>query len=659
MRRMILALWACSWPALAASGCDGSAGAPDADADVDGGTETDAAADERADADADGDADSGDEPDVNEDAEESTDSDETDDLPAIDGHDYPRIGAFQWNGGTADWLARFDLVVEAPTVVHSQNQSDADVIREVRARNPDATILATTDWNAGGFFRNDPGGLPAEWILHNSAGDRVPVYGDQDFADVTEYCGRYTGTINGYAVLDETYAEALARVLAETMDWELFDGVSSDGSWGAPGWTGDVDLDRDGSNDYSQHGSDWVREVWWAGQAQVRSLLRDRYATLFGSRDAKLITYWTGAELMAIDVSNGVGWENMQGYTVEEWLPKIAEWQRRGPLPRVNYVTGDTFMDGNNAPGGRPKDNFRFVRWALASTLLSDAYFITGDLRDHHWTNYYDEFDVPLGYPTTEPIALADGCYVRFFDHGAVIVNITDADQTVSEADLAGLEGYAGPYYRFQGNQDPVWNDGSLFETATFVSTEPSPSQSFPSELRHSIGDGLLLVGTPAVVVADVIADDAYAGTSPGTMEAALTGDWTRQAQSGAWFTCLGGSWGDERYAHAHYAEPGSGEASAVFHPGIRLAGRYRVSEWHGWVGGSPGDRTEATNVSVAIVHASGTASLVVDQSANPGQWNVLGTYSFPADGSSSVTITNEANGPVLADAFQFEWVGP
>ena len=48
-----------------------------------------------------------------------------------------------------------------PTVVHNQNQGDADVIREVRARNPGATILATTDWNAGGFFRNDlqPAGI--------------------------------------------------------------------------------------------------------------------------------------------------------------------------------------------------------------------------------------------------------------------------------------------------------------------------------------------------------------------------------------------------------------------------------------------------------------------------------------------------------------------
>ena len=62
-----------------------------------------------------------------------------------------------------------------------------------------------------------------------------------------------------------------------------------------------------------------------------------------------------------------------------------------------------------------------------------------------------------------------------------------------------------------------------------------------------------------------------------------------------------------------------------------------------------------AANVPVDINHASGTASMTVDQTSSGGQWNLLGTYDFDAGTSGSITIDNAGtSGHVIADAVRF-----
>jgi hypothetical protein len=597
------------------------------------------------------------------------------------GHPFPRIGTLQWGGSNVDWLSRFQLVVTS--------LRDAAIAAGIKQAAPDRFVLWTTDWNAAEPFSPSdlgPGPLPAEWRLKTSAGTDVTIYNAATyFADITEYCLPYTGTVNGFQMNGERYNQALPRYIDEVSDWSAWDGVSSDGTqqfpWGIP----DIDLDRDGLNDFDEtsHGStpalrrDWVKQKWWEGQDAARSRLRAYYEQRFGDPDAKLITYWsiggdTDVSLMSIDYANGVGWENMywSDPPFPLWHTLMAQWGSRGPTPRINYVSGDVFFDGVHAPARR-KDYFRFVRWTLATALMDDVYFLSGDLQNHHWANYYDEYDVQLGYPTGPAASLASGGWVRFFDHGAAVLNPTNAALTITDADLQTLPGYAGPYYRFQGNQDPSWNDGSQFASGFFDSTTAraiyDDGTQDASDQAQNVGEGVVLVDSPGrVVVADIIVDNAYAGTSPGSLDTTFSG-FTEDLDAGysdanpTWTAAL--RWQkDWRYFSSHTAPGVTGTATAwaLYRPGIHVAGNYRVYEWHGWAGDSTTSRVESAAVPVALVHAGGTASLRVDQTAGYGQWNLLGTYAFAADGSASVTITNDvacSSCTVIADAFKFEYV--
>lgn len=270
---------------------------------------------------------------------------------------------------------------------------------------------------------------------------------------------------------------------------------------------------------------------------------------------------------------------------------------------------------------------------------------------EHFYFLYYDEFDVKLGYPTGAAQQLSNGCWVRFFDGGVSIVNPTNTTQTVTAGDLSGLSGYAGPYYRFRGNQDPVWNNGWEFTSVELKSTRYITSQ--------YIGDGIILVKKPTTVVSDIIVDNAYSGTSPGSQTAVLTGfSWDQMGSTNhsnpTWNTGPRTD-NNEQWHRSHYAAAGSGTATAVFRPTINVSGRYKVYEWHGWCGGGPTSMAEASNVPCRIAHGDGTTDITIDQTKNLGQWNLIGTYSFTAGGNGSVTITNNANGYVIADAFKFE----
>ena len=78
-------------------------------------------------------------------------------------------------------------------------------------------------------------------------------------------------------------------------------------------------------------------------------------------------------------------------------------------------------------------------------------------------------------------------------------------------------------------------------------------------------------------------------------------------------------------------------------------SGTYEVSMW--WTEFS----SRSSAAPVEIQHASGTASMTVNQLTNGGIWNVLGQYSFNAGTTYRVTIrTLTDNSSISADAVQF-----
>jgi hypothetical protein len=564
-------------------------------------------------------------------------------------HSFPRIATLQWGGGTPEWLSKFDLVITT--------NSDSLRIREVKRINPNAYTLATTDWNAGVAIRvaGDPNSVPAQWRTRTSTGAYFNPSGSPSnpyLLDITNFCATYNA---------ERYNQALPRVLMQTTDWSAFDGINSDGSWTFPWGATDIDLDRNGLNDFTEPGKGpaWIKQQWETGYRTAMDTLRALYKGRWGNPNAKMIAYWSISDTMCSGVVNGVGWENApdHGPTFTLWKPLIDQWESGGTLPRINYVCAAVRYDSVHAPA-RKKDYFRFMRWMLGITLLNDSYFMLDDDAGNHYYNfYYDEYDVPLGYPTGKAQMLPNGCWVRFFDGGVSIVNPTNSTQVVAGNDLANLQGYQGPYHKFRGNQDPLWNDGSLFQSVTLRSTPASWTGS-----TQNVGDAIILLRNPVTIVSDIIVDNAYGATSPGSPEAFQSGfswnDMAGNAPNPVWHT--GPEWDGVSMPQSWrstYAAPGIGTASAVFRPTINISGRYNVYEWHGWRGTYQSSYTQATNVPCRVAYSNGQTTLSIDQSKNFGQWNLLGTFRFVSGGNSSVTISNNANGSVVANAFKFEYV--
>ncbi|MEV1168874.1 DNRLRE domain-containing protein [Nonomuraea sp. NPDC049784] len=91
-------------------------------------------------------------------------------------------------------------------------------------------------------------------------------------------------------------------------------------------------------------------------------------------------------------------------------------------------------------------------------------------------------------------------------------------------------------------------------------------------------------------------------------------------------------------------APAGTGQSSFTWNLTTPTAGTYKVQVRY------PSGAT-ATNAKYKVKHQGGEASATLDQTKNPGTWVELGTYTFTAGTAHSVTLTDDANGTVAADA--------
>ncbi|MGN9809315.1 golvesin C-terminal-like domain-containing protein [Micromonospora sp. BQ11] len=117
--------------------------------------------------------------------------------------------------------------------------------------------------------------------------------------------------------------------------------------------------------------------------------------------------------------------------------------------------------------------------------------------------------------------------------------------------------------------------------------------------------------------------------------------------RSGTWTV---GTSGARILRTEHYHVAGSGSSAFRFAPRLSATGSYRI---YAWWNAYP---NHGTNVPYLVRTSDGATTTVrVDQTANGGRWNLLGTFSLAAGSSSFVEVTNDANGYVVADAVRFE----
>nr|WP_232789022.1 DNRLRE domain-containing protein [Streptomyces odonnellii] len=113
--------------------------------------------------------------------------------------------------------------------------------------------------------------------------------------------------------------------------------------------------------------------------------------------------------------------------------------------------------------------------------------------------------------------------------------------------------------------------------------------------------------------------------------------------------TALQGNWSrtqaEQQYGYDTYSHPaGTGGDRFVWQLNIPQNGTYEVFVRHPRMTGA------ASDTKFTVDHNGGSTTRTVDQTQNPGTWVSLGSYSFVEDGPQKVSVTDQANGTVLAD---------
>jgi hypothetical protein len=562
------------------------------------------------------------------------DDDAGDDDAAAGPSSYPKINMDIWGSASAAWYAEFDWIILP---------GDAGAAVAAKALNPDLLVSSTRDFNVC-----EPDGevCPEAWRVKDADGNWVDSYSEGRYlGNTSEYCEPYNG---------QTYRDHIIEY-SQGLNWEELDGWNTDGLWANIDWLAAIDIDGDGDHD----GTD--NDLWMQGRLLLFEELRAALPA------EEFITVNSGI----MKDFDGQGAEHVNGVMAEKFMV-YSGWQvvkdvyryyaENAPEPHLCYI--DNHFQGDPGADASSKENYRFMRFGLATTLLYDGYYSykdgeEGATNEHWWNRYYDEYDVPLGEPLADNHEIRTDVFCRFFEGGAMILNGAIQDETVTEADLMdaaefqGLDwdtiaGEDGHYYRFAGQQNPGDNDGSSFESITLASE--STWVGYGGETRR--GDGILLVRSPMqVVAAAVIVDTENFVTSPGADDAAISG-FVRSCDYGDGFR-TGRNYCDDvvNPYYGHTRSPCGAGGTATFGARLVHEGNYRVYEYHPLVDGNA--------VPHRVVHADGEETVVVDQNVDAEQWNLLGTYRFTPAADAQVVLTDSCSGTeAAADAMRFEWAG-
>ena len=95
------------------------------------------------------------------------------------------------------------------------------------------------------------------------------------------------------------------------------------------------------------------------------------------------------------------------------------------------------------------------------------------------------------------------------------------------------------------------------------------------------------------------------------------------------------------------WAWKGDGSAKAIFKPNVPKAGMYAV---YVYTGPDPAS-DHATNAPIEVKSADGVRRTTISLRGRTGEWVKIGTYRFAKGRTNSITLSNNADGNVLADA--------
>src|SRR3989338_3837816 len=355
-------------------------------------------------------------------------------------------------------LAKWDLVILDMEV----QLSSPEKIRELRRLNPTITIIAyitsqeiradALTFSPGKMRQRLAGKIAADWYITDASGARQSVWPNTQLLNVADN----SPTVNG-----KRFNQFLAEFVSnEILGSGLWDGVFYDNAWEGVSWIKDknFDLNKDGFNDTDAdvHWVQGMRQLY----NETRRLTANKYL-IIGNGGTK-------------------AYQNELDGLMLESFPNYAGWS--GDMEIYNYYEGGgrqaKYMIVNrNTKNTGKKDNYKSVRFGLASTLMGNGYysFDYGD-QDHAQRWWYDEYGVELGDPAGAPQSLGNKTtfqevvWGRGYNKG---VGFGKAHNQKKTEDLGG------EYEKIIGIQDPKVNDGTI-----------------TNKVKIAAGDGLLMYKT-------------------------------------------------------------------------------------------------------------------------------------------------------------------
>lgn len=401
--------------------------------------------------------------------------------PQVGGHTFPRSAVYTWCCKPADYYALFDLVLT--------RDEDPGLISEIRRLNPNVKKLITEDVNCGDNWLPNK---PDAWLVKDSQGNDVDLVG---------YCrGLVTpnlSDLSGYP--GALVQEAVDRVAASGADGFMTDGLFYTGHYGWYGFGNDVDLDRNGLNDLTEpgKGKSWALSHWGAGVDAMIDTIRS------GVGDNWIVINTGSQDCPNCSVVNGLYFEHQYaGSNFVYDLNLMANLSSTVSPPPI-FVLNITIDPRDPESEPNTWDNFPGIRFGLAQAMLLGEYLQleAWETGEHNWTEYIDEFDLDVGYPKGGAAEIAPGVWARIFDSGAVIGNFNDRDVTITDQQLRSAPGYAGPYWRFRGCQNPAVNNGEQFDSVVLHGHSYVGYQNAVAK----VGDGIVLVDRSSVTACPAI----------------------------------------------------------------------------------------------------------------------------------------------------------
>lgn len=178
---------------------------------------------------------------------------------------------------------------------------------------------------------------------------------------------------------------------------------------------------------------------------------------------------------------------------------------------------------------------------------------------------------------------------------------------------------------------DQSANPGQWNKLGTWTFNTPTSTITIRTDgtTAHVAADAVAIVPEDDTPITEIIIDNT---------EAAFAGAWTE--------TTFRPNYWPPDYRHDQNADKGN--KTCTFTPTIPGTGSYHLFMW--W----PDNPVWDPNVPVDIHHHDGTDTVYVDQTADAGQWNLLGTYKFREGTTNTVVIrTTWTTQHVAADAIR------